>query len=53
MTKKEKKSEEKEFKEEKMEKKEKTFCPKCGPGTKMAEHENRYHCGKCGYTRWK
>jgi len=19
----------------------------------MAEHKDRYHCGKCGYTEWK
>jgi small subunit ribosomal protein S27Ae len=25
------------------------FCPKCGPGTFLAEHENRRSCGKCGY----
>jgi small subunit ribosomal protein S27Ae len=24
-------------------------CPKCGTGTKLAEHQNRYACGKCGY----
>ena len=23
-------------------------CNNCGPGTFMAEHKNRYHCGKCG-----
>ena len=28
-------------------------CPKCGPGVFMAEHLNRYACGKCGYTEWK
>lgn len=28
-------------------------CPKCGEGVLMAEHESRFHCGKCGYTRWK
>ncbi len=28
-------------------------CPKCGEGVYLAEHEDRYHCGKCGYTRWK
>ncbi|MGB9732636.1 MAG: 30S ribosomal protein S27ae [Candidatus Micrarchaeia archaeon] len=27
------------------------FCPKCG--SRMAEHEDRYTCGKCGYTEWK
>ena len=29
------------------------FCPKCGPGVLMAEHGNRTHCGKCGYTEFK
>ncbi len=24
-------------------------CPKCGPGTFMAEHKDRRTCGKCGY----
>jgi small subunit ribosomal protein S27Ae len=24
-------------------------CPKCGPGTFLAEHQNRLSCGKCGY----
>ncbi|MGC8565179.1 MAG: 30S ribosomal protein S27ae [Thermoplasmata archaeon] len=28
-------------------------CPKCGPGVFLAEHENRYTCGKCGYTEFK
>ncbi|MFP3215220.1 MAG: 30S ribosomal protein S27ae [Candidatus Micrarchaeota archaeon] len=27
------------------------LCPKCG--SRMAEHEDRYTCGKCGYTEWK
>jgi len=31
----------------------KTPCPKCGPGVFMAEHGNRLHCGKCGYTMMK
>ncbi|WP_292460520.1 30S ribosomal protein S27ae [Methanothermococcus sp.] len=31
----------------------KKVCPKCGPGVFMAEHLNRYSCGKCGYTEWK
>ncbi len=26
------------------------FCPKCGPGTFLANHGNRLTCGKCGYT---
>jgi len=25
------------------------FCPKCGEGVKLAEHKDRYSCGKCGY----
>jgi small subunit ribosomal protein S27Ae len=29
------------------------FCPKCGPGTFLAEHENRRSCGKCGYSESK
>lgn len=28
-------------------------CPKCGPGVFMAEHKDRYHCGRCGYTMMK
>lgn len=34
-------------------KKVKRECPKCGPGTFMAEHKDRFSCGKCGYTEWK
>ncbi|AAR39030.1 NEQ176 [Nanoarchaeum equitans Kin4-M] len=29
----------------------KKVCPRCG--SFMAEHKDRYHCGKCGYTEWK
>jgi ubiquitin-small subunit ribosomal protein S27Ae len=25
------------------------FCPKCGAGVFMANHKDRYSCGKCGY----
>ncbi len=25
-------------------------CPRCG--SFMAEHKNRRHCGKCGYTEF-
>lgn len=25
-------------------------CPKCGPGTFLAEHSNRRSCGRCGYS---
>jgi len=28
-------------------------CPKCGPGTFMAEHADRRSCGNCGYTEFK
>ncbi|MEM3901254.1 MAG: 30S ribosomal protein S27ae [Candidatus Parvarchaeum sp.] len=28
-------------------------CPKCGEGTFLAEHDNRYTCGRCGYTEFK
>ncbi|HII53634.1 30S ribosomal protein S27ae [Candidatus Micrarchaeota archaeon CG08_land_8_20_14_0_20_49_17] len=24
-------------------------CPKCGPGVMLAEHKDRFSCGKCGY----
>ncbi|MEM0286875.1 MAG: 30S ribosomal protein S27ae [Nitrososphaerota archaeon] len=27
-------------------------CPRCGRGVFMAQHKDRYHCGKCGYTEW-
>ena len=27
------------------------YCPKCG--CRMADHANRFACGKCGYTEWK
>ena len=29
------------------------FCPKCGPGFFMAEHNNRITCGKCSYVEFK
>lgn len=32
-------------------KKDKT-CPRCGPGTFLAIHKERVHCGKCGYTEF-
>ena len=25
------------------------YCPKCGPGVKLANHKSRLACGKCGY----
>jgi len=31
----------------------KQFCPRCGPGTFLADHKNRLACGKCGYTEFK
>jgi small subunit ribosomal protein S27Ae len=31
----------------------KRFCPRCGPGTFMAEHKERYTCGKCSYIEYK
>ncbi len=37
---------------EKLERK-KIICPKCGPGIFLAEHKDRYTCGKCSYTQWK
>ena len=27
-------------------------CPKCGAGVFLAQHKNRVHCGKCGYTEF-
>jgi len=27
-------------------------CPRCGD-TYLAEHDDRKHCGKCGYTEWE
>ncbi|MBS3119434.1 30S ribosomal protein S27ae [Candidatus Woesearchaeota archaeon] len=29
------------------------YCPKCGPGTFLANHSNRSSCGKCGYAEMK
>jgi small subunit ribosomal protein S27Ae len=28
-------------------------CPRCGAGVFLAEHKDRYSCGKCGYTEFK
>ena len=25
------------------------YCPKCGSGARLAEHNDRRSCGKCGY----
>lgn len=33
--------------------KKKKTCPRCGPGTFLAEHKNRMSCGKCRYTEFK
>ncbi len=41
-----------EIKDNKLVRKRKT-CPKCGEGVFMAEHADRYSCGKCGYTEFK
>ena len=35
-----------------IDKKNKT-CPKCGPGTFMADHKDRWTCGKCKYSERK
>lgn len=29
------------------------FCERCGPGYFMANHNDRYTCGHCGFTRYK
>ena len=29
------------------------FCPRCGPGTFLANHKNRLSCGKCNYVEMK
>ncbi len=29
------------------------MCPKCGPGTFLAEHSDRRSCGRCGYSESK
>lgn len=29
------------------------YCPRCGPGTFMADHKDRFVCGKCAYTQSK
>ncbi len=31
----------------------KRSCPRCEKGTYMAEHFNRFACGRCGYTEFK
>ena len=27
-------------------------CPRCGKGNFMAEHKDRFTCGKCGFTEF-
>ncbi|MEA1904662.1 MAG: 30S ribosomal protein S27ae, partial [Candidatus Hadarchaeota archaeon] len=29
------------------------YCPRCGPGVFMADHGDRFACGRCGYTDFK
>ena len=29
------------------------YCPRCGPGTFLAEHKDRVTCGACGYVEIK
>jgi small subunit ribosomal protein S27Ae len=31
----------------------KRFCPKCGTGVHLAEHKDRFSCGRCGYLEMK
>lgn len=31
----------------------KKSCPRCGPGTLLANHKGRVYCGKCGYTEFE
>ena len=40
-----------EKKGDKIERKNKS-CPKCGQGTLMAKHANRWTCGTCRYTEF-
>ncbi|OHE51407.1 MAG: 30S ribosomal protein S27ae [Thaumarchaeota archaeon RBG_16_49_8] len=28
-------------------------CPRCGRGVFLAEHKDRFTCGKCNYTTFK
>ena len=28
-------------------------CPRCGPGVFLAEHYDRFACGKCGYAEFR
>jgi small subunit ribosomal protein S27Ae len=27
-------------------------CPRCGPGVFLAEHKDRFYCGKCHYAEF-
>ncbi len=29
------------------------YCPRCGPGVFLANHKDRFVCGKCGYVEIK
>ena len=29
------------------------LCERCGPGYFMADHDDRYTCGHCGFTQYK
>lgn len=49
MAKKKKKKEKKPKKKKLYKYKKGKFCPKCGAGIKLADHKDRYSCGKCGY----
>lgn len=31
----------------------KKMCPRCGAGNFLAEHADRFHCGRCKYTLFK
>ncbi|MBU1051241.1 MAG: 30S ribosomal protein S27ae [Nanoarchaeota archaeon] len=33
-------------------KRNKKHCPRCGPGTFLANHKNRLYCGWCKYTEF-
>lgn len=28
-------------------------CPRCGSGIRLAEHTNRFSCGRCGYLEFR
>ena len=29
------------------------YCPRCGPGTFLGIHKDRFYCGKCHYVEMK